>query len=567
MRSRSFFVILLGVVLALLSIGFGGFYQLVLRDPAARLQRGLEPVPAAMMFMPRQAPFILSLQANPEVLEAYEYIGLTPEQRRSRHQAFAQFKRNLLAGTGLRYTSDIRPWVGDEITFAITSEDLDRDPTNGRQPGYLAALSIQDDAQAQAFLQRFWEKRELAGQTVQHQTYAGVKILADETLAMAQFGDRFMLMANAPKVLRQAINVVQVPEYGLKRDDSVMAAFKTEAQSTTGDRIGVLYAQSEAIQWVIDPDAVSDQATASTPRNANPVVATLALTEQGIRLAGTEVGAVPTLTPSGQSGSRTDALEDVLRYVPSRSAIALVGANVNQLLEQAEEFPQRLVSSKLAPWRDRWQDLFFGESGAQISGHYALATLSTAPQPAWIFVSHPAAAEEETEGAIAQWIEALNAAGTQQGLNVVTFPLREHTVTAWTRIDSNVVPLPARGAVSAVTEDVIFDAEVEGVYTTVDGTFLFAPTPEALNAALSAASNGEALANAEPQIMTNPAFLSAQSAYLYANGQSLWATLDTQPGTQHLWARTQPFSNTMEFLVLSRDRPDHDVGFIQLQGA
>jgi len=61
-------------------------------------------------------------------------------QRRRARQELNQLKTNLLANTGLDYQRDIQPWLGDEITLAVTTIDIG-DEQNGRQPGYLMALA------------------------------------------------------------------------------------------------------------------------------------------------------------------------------------------------------------------------------------------------------------------------------------------------------------------------------------------------------------------------------------------------------------------------------------------
>lgn len=554
MRSRSFFVILLGIVLALLSVGIGGFYLLVLRDPATYLQQGVKPVPEAITFVPQRAPLVLSLQVTPETIEAYEQSGLAAGERRSLHQLFTQFKENLLDGTGIRYTHDIRPWLGDEAALAVVAADLDRNPGNGEQPGYLLALSIEDLPRAQDFLQVFWEKRTLAGITPQFDQYAGVKITADDQVAMARFGDRFVLISNSPKVLRQALNVVQVPEYGLRSREAVVQAI--ENLPTT--RIGLLYASSEAVQDFLDPDQDAVAVNAD-----GGFVAAIALELQGVRLEGQAIASAAAPTPGLNPPAASSALTELLRYVPKRSLMAFFGTDTAQLFEASPQFPQTLIQSRLKQWRDRWQPLFTAEGIVPVAGEYALALLENAPQPEWIFAARPIGGPAADEDPLTRSIEALNAAGAEQGLNIVTFDLGDRTITAWTQIESNVVPVPNRKSLGAVTEDVVFDANPEGVYTRIGDVLLLASSPEAMNAAL----NSEALADEFPLQQSLQELPTATTGYLYLEGQSLRTIVEDRLGVGNLFARTQPLSGSVQSLTLGRDRTSHDVGFIQLHAS
>jgi hypothetical protein len=42
------------------------------------------------------------------------------------------------------YQREIAPWLGEEITLAMTAPDLDRNLRNGAESGYLAILSSRD---------------------------------------------------------------------------------------------------------------------------------------------------------------------------------------------------------------------------------------------------------------------------------------------------------------------------------------------------------------------------------------------------------------------------------------
>ena len=172
------------------------------------------PIAIATTFVPAASPFSLSLLTSPEALLALGQANIDDEQ-----QAIAQaerFEKNALAGTGLNYERDLKPWLGSEVTYALTDTDLDTDAANGLQSGYLlaAAIAPQQQYEAQTFLQRLWQQRSLSGQMPQSEQVSGVRILYSDqlntlTAASALVGDRFVLLANDVRVLRRSIRSAQ----------------------------------------------------------------------------------------------------------------------------------------------------------------------------------------------------------------------------------------------------------------------------------------------------------------------------------------------------------------------
>ena len=160
MKLRSFFSFLIAGVLALLALGAGGFYWLSTKTPLNLLAGGPTTTPAAAVFVSKQAPWLASMLVNPDRLEALRQIFASPEERSRSHAEFEQIKKSLLANTGIDYSRDIQPWIGDEITLAVTNPDFDdRDRSKGQQTGFLLAVSSQNADRSQKFLTRSEERR------------------------------------------------------------------------------------------------------------------------------------------------------------------------------------------------------------------------------------------------------------------------------------------------------------------------------------------------------------------------------------------------------------------------
>jgi len=103
MKLRSFFSILVASVLVLLLVGASGFYWLTARSPLALLRDGPTDGPLAAMFVPKQAPAVVSLLVNPKRLEAFRQVVAAPGARRQSKAEIEQLKQSLLANTGLDY--------------------------------------------------------------------------------------------------------------------------------------------------------------------------------------------------------------------------------------------------------------------------------------------------------------------------------------------------------------------------------------------------------------------------------------------------------------------------------
>ena len=153
MNRRSFFYSLAAGVVVLLLIGISGYYWIVSQSPLTLLRGGSQTTPTAAIFVSKQAPVMVSMLVNPDKLESLRQLVTSPLERRRSRSELEGLKTSLLADTGLDYRRDIQPWLGEEITLAVTSGDIDRNRSNGKQPGYLLALTTKDSTKSREFLQ------------------------------------------------------------------------------------------------------------------------------------------------------------------------------------------------------------------------------------------------------------------------------------------------------------------------------------------------------------------------------------------------------------------------------
>jgi hypothetical protein len=528
MKLRSFFYSLAASVLVLLLVGGSIFFWLVAQSPLSLLE-GRLPVPDAAMFVPRQAPAMVSLLVNPDHLEAFRQVVASPQTRRRSRAEFHQFRQSLLSSTGLDYQTDIQPWLGEEITFAVTTPDIDRQSENGRQPGYLLALNIRDLEQSREFLQRFWQKQALTGRELIVERYQGVELIharpslpavkplssssqsssdkpdsSLKSLATARVGDRFVLFANHPKVLRQAINNVQVPDLGLPSTRQYQQALASLQQGRIGFtflNLPQLFAGNSSSE-AGSPQPLSQTLNQTYGRlavglglNRQGLLAEMALVSATEKQASETKPALPLVARPVQA----------LQYLPANTPLVASGVALNQLWSQVStqfmgyDFVAELVNQPLEDLKTHWkldlpQDIF-----AWVKGEYAVAMMprsrsdsrevsltssdSRVFRPDWLFVAERT--EPETVQSAMQHLDTI---AQQQGLGVG--PLEGQRISTWTQL--------VTAATQPVLEEpssAVLPVRVVGAHTEAGNYQILATSLEVASQALKAPQNS--LANSE----------------------------------------------------------------------
>lgn len=560
MKRRSLFYLLAAGVVVLLSIGIGGYYWLAAQSPLTLLQGGgTEPV--AAMFVPKQAPIMVSMLVNPDRLEAFGQVVTPPGERRRSRQELNQLKTSLLANTGLDYRRDIQPWLGDEITLAVTTVDIDSDGENGRQPGYLMALATKDADRSREFLQLLFSKRAIASTDLVYEQYEGVKLIYDNSrpqldkqnaqkqlpiksegkLSAAVVGDRFVLFANHPKVLRDAINNVQAPELNL----TTSRQYQQALTRLPPGRIGVTFLNlPRVVAWRgLEPQQTYE----------SQIIA-LELKRQGL-LAETTLLASPEkeISPPAPTLSQ---LVGALQYIPAATGFSISGSDLsrlentdlNQLWTQVSAGLSgsgydaiSRVNQPLAALQERWgidlqQDIF-----NWVQGEYALGLLPHADQtaPDWIFVAEKSDATE-------QGISRLDAIASKQGLNITSLPVGNQKISAWTVL----ITAPASSSELDKTS-ITLKAKVQGVHATVGNYEILTTSVEAMDEALKAPQIGSLVDN--PKFQTSiDAIPRPNEGYVYLDWTASQEILERQlPILKLLEVVGKPFFNNLRSLTIS----------------
>ena len=561
MNRRSFFSSLAAGVVVLLLIGISGYFWIVSQSPLT-LHSGGSKNPAAAMFVSKQAPVMVSLLVNPDKLESLQRLATRSKQGKTSLFDLDDLKTSLLADTGLDYRRDIQPWLGEEITLAVTSADFDRDESNGKQPGYLMVLSTKDPTKSREFLQLLFSKRAIAGRNLVSEQYKGVNLISDtvpvaiadpsatklpkkssrqtEYLAGGVVGDR-VLFANHPKVLREAINNVQATDLNLTSSSQYQQALTL----LPSQQIGVAFLNLKSVvEWL--------QKQPQSLTYTSQIVG-LELNRQGL-LAHTSFIASPEQETASVSMSQP---LQALKYIPDNTGLSISGSDLSnskktdlyQLWTQVtavlsgsgNDAISKLVTQPLAKLQSDWgidleKDIF-----SWVEGEYAIGMLphTDASAPDWIFVA------EKTDAA-EQGIDHLNAIATDRGLSITPLSLGEQKIYAWTQLTTT--PTNDKNSDRAL---LTIKAKVEGVQANLENYEILTTSVEAMDAAIIAVQNGSLIdfAQFQPSVKMIP---QPNQGYIYLDWQKSREVLERQvPILKLLSVAGKPFFDNLRSLTIS----------------
>ena len=559
MKLRSFFSFLVVGVFALLALSAGGFYWLTTQTPLNLLNGGPTTTPAAAVFVSKQAPLLASMLVNPDRIEALRQVFATPAERSRSHAEFEQIKKSLLANTNLDYSRDIQPWIGDEITFAIATPDIDRDRSNGQQTGFLLALSSQKVDRSQQFLDSYWKKQSATTKSVKFEQYKGIQLTYKKlptinqksqsisplnrlnlpssnlpsNFATALIGDsldlknnhNFVLFANDPKVLRDAIDNLEAGNLNLNNSPEYQKAL----QQLTQGRIAVGFVNIPQPEIEKNPQVSLNSLGIAVGVNRRGLVAQTAL------VTSPENTTIPKLSQPVQA----------LQYIPSASPFVVASTDLSNFWTELSSTittnaeVSKLADRTLADIQTAWginlpQDIF-----NWVKGEYALAVLpSLSNSSDWIFAAETSA---DSQKAIAR----LDEIARSKEYSIGSFTLRNQKITAWTQLTTN----PNYG--NGNERKTAIETEAKGVRATVGKYEIFTTSPEAMDEALKAAETGSLMANQDFQtsVETLP---TSNDGYFYLDWPSSRAIWEKQiPLLRLIELSARPFFDHLRSLTIT----------------
>lgn len=541
MKLRSFLLTLATIALIFLGIAGGSLAWILGQSPLSLVKGGVQGEPTAAIFVPKQAPVMVSLLVNPDRLESFAQLIAYPKNRRRSRREIEQVEKSLLANTGLDYQKEIRPWIGDEVTLAVTSLDRDRDPSNGVQPGYLLAVMTKDPELAKEFLQSSYSEQALAGTfDLVFEQYKGIDlvykrslqpILKTSFIASAVVGD-FVLFANDPKVLRDAINDVQVADLNLKGATSYQEALKT----IPDPRIGIVYANLPAVSaWI------ANAPVPETPEVRQMLAIALSLKSEGL------VAQTALIGVSGEENQAPALAAPVgsLAYIPSDSVLTAAGTNLKQFWTQIEtgiapDSPlQQLLKQSISLLEEPLGLSLPEEVFSWVQGEYSLALVprSDRKEPDWIFI-----AEKTPNAGVDEAIAHLDGLAKTQGYSVGNLPLLDKTITAWTKLTTT----SGKGKANLAS----LEAQVKGVHATIDKYEIFATSVEAMAKALQGIDTS--LKNSAKFQQAIAALPKENDGYFYIDWNQSEPILETKlPLVRVIELAGKPLFNNLRSLTIS----------------
>ena len=490
--------------------------------------------PQAAVFVSKQAPVMVSMLLNPNRFEVLNG-GVK----------LSKLKKSLLDNTGLDYKKDGQPWLGNEITLSVTTDDIDRDATNGNQPGYLTVLLTKDAEKSREFIELLFSKRVLSGTSLVVEQYKGVKLISDITqtgeiekpLAATVVGDNFVLFANNIKILREAINNVQAPGLSLISLDDYQQAIKQ------------LDSKNQAVTFLNLPAVAKWQGlNLSFPTYSNQLIS-LTTKPKGL-LAETTLFASSTI-PSPENFSEKIA---ALTYIPSASGLVITGKDLKNLNnrdnsnlallwqqittaisgESGEDVASK-ITQPLTKLQKAWginlkEDIF-----SWVKGEYSIALLPNREnkKPEWIFVA-------EKSSTTAADILHLDEIASENGLTVSPITLNEQRISAWTQLTTT----------GSKASNLSIQAKVLGAHTSKGNYEIFASSIETIDKAVN---NKENLFNDNRNFQDSIAAIpQLNQGYVYVDWQKSHDFIENQlPILKLIEIIGKPFLDKLQSFTIS----------------
>lgn len=565
----------LAVSILILAIAIASFYWLNNKPSPNAIATNSNKNPTGALFVPKNAPLMASLLVNPQRLQSLgENLGLPPRQWR---RELDRLQNTLFSNTGIDYKRDIQSWIGEEITLAVTTPDIDRQPSNGKQKGILIAVATKNPQLSREFLQLFWQRQAVAGVNLTFETYKGVKLIyiqspqpnrqQNRSLASAIVGEDFVLFANHPKVLRDALDNVQAPGLNIYFLPNFAKAIANFGSQTPTNAIGSIFVNLG--EWDLNVRDW-DSLVANQPK----VGVSLKFNRQGLVVENALLIAdgekLPAISPL-LSESAIDFPQDIsifsppdgkihpgkstktiaLDYIPVASSLVAASTDLQSLWSQVSailsenSWLSNWARSPLVRLKSEWgldlaEDIF-----SWVKGEYALALLPKRDRSSvdWIFVT-------ERSPEITDAIARLDAIAAAAGYTIGSFSLEinsprqsetsaktEKTVSAWTRLTTS-----SFGDRKGKDRMPSIQAQAKALHATVGKYEIFASSVAAMDEALNASTRGTVL---EREDFQNSIAVLPQSnnGYLYLD----WQTNREFFENQFQWVKVAELWNQLFF--------------------
>ena len=429
MKSRSFVPKILIVALGVILVAFFGLWFFMGKYPHYIVKGGVKNNPQGVVFIPKQAPLMVSLLINPNELGIITKLFPSNDEQKRILKAIEQLRTNLLSQAQVDSKEDLQNWLGDEITLAVTSLDYDHNNDNGVTPGYLLVAKNKSPQLAREFLQTYYGKQAVSNNAqLIFEKYKGVNLVFQQPtvanasikqVAAAVVGD-FVLFANDIQVLKESINNAQAIDLNLAHN----LAYQKAIASLTEEKVSVAYVNLPSTSaWIgnkpdIENSLINQSLTLSLSLNPQGLITHTALF--GVN---EEENQPPSLTKPPQT----------LAYISDNSIFAVAGVNlekfwlsIQQGLKENNPLCQ-LIYQGIHPLEDSLKIDFAENIFPYVTQEYGLSLSinETTKELDWLFVN------ETQENSLNKSLDNI---AKNRGLSVGKLPLNNNTITAWTQL-------------------------------------------------------------------------------------------------------------------------------------
>ncbi len=229
MKVRSFLIALTSafIFLALLMLGLD---KAMAHTSQVSLENKVFKLPKTAQFFPKETALTLHLNAEsnktPQYFEDSAHLNKTKESI----QVSKKIIDGLFALIGLDFDADLAEWISPQISLALLEPDKPGQPNN-----WVLGISSLDQNGAQYFLQRFWQKKALAGANLKIASNDGVIIISDQKVPLesnskhistALINNQLLLLASKKKVLERSLTISQLPDQNQLGDEELKRTIK-----------------------------------------------------------------------------------------------------------------------------------------------------------------------------------------------------------------------------------------------------------------------------------------------------------------------------------------------------
>ncbi len=322
--------------------------------------------PAGAQLVPQTALATLTLTTDELAWTKLRQFG-TDDSQEQFDAALSQWKDRLLTANGYRYKQDIKPWIGDRVTFALLPPQSAQSSGNDSQSAvvpngglataaknWVMIVPISDPLKAKALL----ADRDRNSPTTAHaptasRSYKGVTVRTIETQAKTQeketfetavVGTSWLLLSATDEGINQAIDTQKGGRSLLDIAGYRKAASRAQAPQPPGKNFAQIYLNLPAANDVLAIPADLNSLPAQPPAQPSPprspesssllplqgsqgIVANGLIEAEGIRFQGTSW-----LLPKNDLdySELINGAGDMPRRLPSDTLVMMSGSNLQQ---------------------------------------------------------------------------------------------------------------------------------------------------------------------------------------------------------------------------------------------